>query len=152
MHETSIPITESRLRGTLATKVAAKAGSTAVGKLRGSLLRSREGGEDTPVSLIPKGYDWPAEATAALSLKMSAIEGKYTPYVDPNEAIRPGAVFTNPADPTRRRLVVSTYTYESGKNIVVMHIEGETMLRNVRPELVRQKIDEGMLIPVPVTE
>lgn len=152
MHEASIPKTESRLKGTLAKKVAEGAGSTAVSKLRGSLLRNIENGGDTSVAPMPKGYDWPAGATEALSIKMAMIEGKSVPYEDPNGIIRPGAVFINPTDPTHRRLIALAYTYDSSRDIVVMHVEGESALRTLRPAFVKQKIDEGMLIPMPVTQ
>lgn len=137
---------DSVLRGKLLKTVAADAGPLVVGNLRGSLVPVPEA---TGGLVIPEDYDLPETAVKQINDRIR-LEDR-TPFEDPNGVIVAGQIFTSSIDPSHRRMVTSVYTRPStGRSVADVHIEGSPGVSGgLSLEAVQQKIDEGVLAPVP---
>jgi hypothetical protein len=133
---------ESKLRGSLVTKVVEDAGSLVVSRLKGSLLRGSEGVE---ARLVPEDYDLPDSVAEQIRKKTEAED--LTLLEDPNGVIMPGRLFISAHDPSHRRLITNVYATPRGSTIATVHIEGEPMLRTHSMADIQRRIDEGALVP-----
>lgn len=149
----------SRLKGSLVKRMGDIAADATVdstvppdtlSRLRSTLHPMHEEETPEPASLFPEGYRVSEEAAEIITRRIERMREKsIAPYTDPDGVMVPGALFTKSGDPENRRLILYAGRNDRGRDMLVVHVEGMRVAETILPEGFKQKLDEGILQPIP---